>query len=115
MQSCGARDKSYCMARQGPAKTYHATAAANELAARTAFQKTFHDLTEVERKAVTGVNGLVHLCTFHPGFGYEDFIEGLRPKTANGQMTFELRDGIFKRLCTEALKQPSRHFFLGCR
>jgi 5-methylcytosine-specific restriction protein B len=96
----------------GTGKTYHATAAANELAARTAFRKTFHDLTEVERKAVTGVDGLVHLCTFHPGFGYEDFIEGLRPKTANGQMTFELRDGIFKRLCTEASKQPSRRFFL---
>ncbi len=54
----------------------------------------------------------VRVCTFHPGYGYEDFIEGLRPRTVNGQMVFEPRDGIFKRLCADASKQPGRHFFL---
>ena len=54
----------------------------------------------------------MRLCTFHPGYGYEDFIEGLRPKTVNGQMVFESRDGIFKRLCADAAKHPDRHFFL---
>jgi len=96
----------------GTGKTYHAHNAAKELAARHAFQKTFDGLTEVERAAVTGEDGLVRICTFHPGYNYEDFMEGLRPKTVNGQMIFQLRDGIFKRLCADATKQSGRRFFL---
>jgi hypothetical protein len=60
-------------------------------------------------------SGLVRVCTFHPRYGYEDFIEGLRPKTVNGQMVFESRDGIFKRLCADAAHQLSRHFFRSGR
>jgi 5-methylcytosine-specific restriction enzyme B len=96
----------------GTGKTYRAQNAANELAARHAFQKTFRDLTDAERAAVTGKDGLVRVCTFHPSYNYEDFIEGLRPKTINGQMTFELRDGIFKHLCTDATRQPTKRFLL---
>jgi 5-methylcytosine-specific restriction enzyme B len=96
----------------GTGKTYRAFAVANELAARHAFRKTFVDLTPSERKTVADGDGLVRVCTFHPGWGYEDFIEGLRPTTVNGQMVFEPRDGIFKRLCTDASKQSNRNFFL---
>jgi 5-methylcytosine-specific restriction protein B len=96
----------------GTGKTYRALAIANELAARHAFRKSFVDLTATERKAVTDGDGLVRVCTFHPGWGYEDFMEGLRPKTVNGQMVFEPRDGIFKRLCADAAKQSTRNFFL---
>ena len=96
----------------GTGKTYRALSVANELAARHAFRKSFVDLTASERKTVTDGDGLVRVCTFHPGWGYEDFIEGLRPTTTNGQMVFEPRDGIFKRLCIDAIKQSSRNFFL---
>jgi 5-methylcytosine-specific restriction protein B len=96
----------------GTGKTYQALAVANELAARHAFQKRFADLTASERSAVADGDGLVRVCTFHPGWGYEDFIEGLRPTTINGQMIFEPRDGIFKRLCVDAAEQPRRDFFL---
>ena len=52
-------------------------------------------------------------CTFHPAYGYEDFIEGYRPSTNEaGQLSFDLREGIFKRLCKDARKQPDRRFFL---
>jgi 5-methylcytosine-specific restriction enzyme B len=56
----------------------------------------------------------VRLCTFHPGYGYEDFVEGLRPRTTSSEeMVFEPRDGVFKRLCRDASKQGEhRHFFL---
>ena len=96
----------------GTGKTYRALAVANELAARHAFQKSFADLTQPERTIVAGGDGFVRVCTFHPGWGYEDFIEGLRPATVNGQMVFEPRDGIFKRLCLDAAGQPNRQFFL---
>jgi 5-methylcytosine-specific restriction protein B len=96
----------------GTGKTYRALVVANELAARHALQKTFADLTESDRAAVEDGDGLVRVCTFHPGWGYEDFIEGLRPVTINGQMVFEPRDGTFKRLCVDAASQPNRQFFL---
>jgi 5-methylcytosine-specific restriction protein B len=92
----------------GTGKTYHALRVANELSARHTFRKTFAGLTDAERR---GIADLVRLCTFHPGFGYEDFVEGLRPRTVNGQMVFESREGIFKQLCADAARQPSRQFF----
>ena len=97
----------------GTGKTYGALRAARELAARRAFHKTFEGLTAAERAEAEDVGGLVRVCTFHPGYGYEDFIEGLRPRTnGSGQMVFEPRAGIFKRLCTDAAQRPDRDFFL---
>jgi 5-methylcytosine-specific restriction enzyme B len=96
----------------GTGKTYRALNLANELAARHAFRRRFVDLTAPERKIVADGNGLVRVCTFHPGWGYEDFIEGLRPVTLNGEMVFEARDGVFKRLCMDAVKQPNMQFVL---
>ncbi|MCA9042606.1 MAG: AAA family ATPase, partial [Planctomycetaceae bacterium] len=55
---------------------------------------------------------LVRICTFHPAYGYEDFIEGYRPTQTNGQLAFERRAGIFKQLCDDARRQPDRRFFL---
>ena len=85
----------------GTGKTYRALRIARELASRQSFRKNFDALTQAEQAEI-GPPGLADICTFRPGFGYEDFIEGLRPKTANGNMTFERRDGIFKRLCETA-------------
>ena len=96
----------------GTGKTYSALRIAKDLAARHTFRKNFVTLTEPERSEIEGAAGLVRLCTFHPGYGYEDFIEGLRPRTIEGQMVFEPREGIFKQLCTDAVKQPDRNFFL---
>lgn len=41
--------------------------------------------------------------TFHPSFGYEDFIEGLRPViTEDGTLTYRVEDGIFKMFSRRA-------------
>ncbi len=96
----------------GTGKTFHALGAARELATRQAFGRSYEDLAPDERQKIEGDGGLVRVCTFHPGYGYEDFIEGLRPHTLNGNMVFEPRDGIFKRLCIAASQAPNNHFFL---
>ena len=43
---------------------------------------------------------------FHPSYDYTDFVEGLRPVPQDdaGQISFELRDGIFKSFCEKALE-----------
>lgn len=97
----------------GTGKTYRALLAAKELAARTTFKKNFEQLTASERETIVdSPHALVRICTFHPGWGYEDFIEGLRPVSNNGQLVFEARDGIFKRICTDAASDTQRNYFL---
>ncbi len=50
-------------------------------------------------------NGQIEFITFHQSYAYEDFIQGLRPdtKNANGSLSFELKDGIFKIIADSAL------------
>lgn len=100
----------------GTGKTYWAQRAALDLAALAAFGKPFNQLQGPEQRVVVGDEqdqpGLVRLCAFHPAYGYEDFLEGYRPVTHEGQLTFEQRDGIFKRLCDDARERPERRFFL---
>jgi 5-methylcytosine-specific restriction protein B len=99
----------------GTGKTYWAENTANDLAALSAYGKSFEALDESERTAILGHGdnaGLVRLCCFHPAYGYEDFLEGYRPKTVNGHVSFELRDGVFKKLCKDANASPERSFYL---
>lgn len=96
----------------GTGKTFWAHRAAGELAARSWFQSEFAALTPEQRTELEGPDGALEACTFHPGFGYEDFLEGLRPLLHAGQLAFERRPGVFMRLCERARRQPSRRFFL---
>ena len=99
----------------GTGKTYWAEKTANDLAAISAFRKVYESLNETEKETVIGIgqsSGLVRLCCFHPAYGYEDFLEGFRPETVNGQVAFKLRDGVFKRMCNDASETPERNFYL---
>lgn len=99
----------------GTGKTYWAERAANDLAAISAFGKRFDELDEQQKHVVTGdseSSGVVRLCCFHPAYGYEDFLEGYRPHTVNDQISFELRPGVFKKLCDDAEKSQDRNFYL---
>jgi 5-methylcytosine-specific restriction protein B len=101
----------------GTGKTWWAEQAAREMAARAEFHRTWNDLTETERSTITGGSnahtGLVRMCSFHPAYGYEDFIEGYRPTVVRGALVFERRDGIFKQLCADAAKAPNcRHYLI---
>ena len=52
--------------------------------------------------------------TFHQSYGYEEFVEGLRPvlrkRADTGQVRYEIRDGAFKELCDRALNDPNHHY-----
>jgi 5-methylcytosine-specific restriction enzyme B len=99
----------------GTGKTYWALHTARQLAAQSAFGKSFDSLLDAERSAITGFGGkgFVRSCTFHPAYGYEDFIEGYRPKVgSDGQLHFELPSGTFKQLCRDAEHDSSKNFYL---
>lgn len=51
--------------------------------------------------------------TFHPTYGYEDFVEGFRPvPTTTGQLSLELTPGVFKRVCQAARLDPEGRPYL---
>ena len=50
--------------------------------------------------------------TFHQSYGYEEFIQGLRPDTKSDKMTFETVDGVFKQIADKALRDPDKNFVI---
>jgi len=100
----------------GTGKTYWAQITARELASIGAYNRNYVDLEPEEQLVVTGDelnSGLVRVCTFHPSFGYEDFLEGYRPRESDAnQLVFQRTAGIFKTLCADAMAQPERQFYL---
>lgn len=54
----------------------------------------------------------IEVTQFHPAYSYEDFIEGLRPETAGGALRYEVRPGIFARLCERARDAPGEDFVM---
>ena len=94
----------------GTGKTYWAWHTALTLASYDCFATNYDQLTEEQRKTINGDK--VRMCTFHPAYGYEDFWEGYRPQVINGALAFDLQDGIFKKLCEDARRQPEHSFYL---
>jgi len=50
-------------------------------------------------------SGQFAFVQFHPSYDYTDFVEGLRPTKpdSNGNIGFELKNGIFKEFCKKAI------------
>ncbi len=49
--------------------------------------------------------GRIVFTTFHQSMTYEDFVEGIKPTDPNqndGQVAYDIQDGIFKQICKEA-------------
>ncbi|PHR90085.1 MAG: hypothetical protein COA78_35440 [Blastopirellula sp.] len=61
---------------------------------------------------LTQNKGETHTVQFHPSYAYEDFMEGLRPVTREGQLTYEVQDGIFKEICDKARANPDAKYVL---
>lgn len=100
----------------GTGKTYWAERTARELAAHSRYSLSFEQLEDDQKRVVLGdgqaSEGLVRLCAFHPAYGYEDFLEGYRPHADGTGIGFEVRAGIFKKLCEAAAEQPQYKFYL---
>lgn len=53
-------------------------------------------------------NGQIVFTTFHQSYGYEEFVEGIKPIIDNDEnsqeVKYDIKDGIFKNLCKKALE-----------
>ena len=66
--------------------------------------------TAKERFDELKAQGRVGFVTFHQSYGYEDFIEGIRPvldDNTGDSVSYELHDGVFKAFCKRALAETT--------
>jgi len=91
----------------GTGKTYHTKKMAVEIIngkkarAREEINKEYEELVEA---------GQIVFTTFHQSLSYEDFIEGIKPEiTEGGNIKYEVKDGIFKQLCSRAIEQKPKN------
>ncbi len=66
----------------------------------TQFAKAFTDANKVE------------MVTFHQSFAYEEFVEGIKPVIVEGQVAYDVVDGVFKRVCKSAIADPDGKYLL---
>lgn len=60
---------------------------------RTILKARFDELVREKR---------IRFVTFHQSFSYEDFVEGIRAKPADGGPKFDIEHGIFRQICRAA-------------
>ncbi len=70
---------------------------------RQQLRQRFDDLVE---------SGQIAFVTFHQAFSYEDFVEGIKPRTQEKQVVYAIEDGIFKRLVERAISNTEERFVL---
>ena len=56
--------------------------------------------------------GQIEFVTFHQSYSYEEFVEGIKPATENGNIKYDIENGIFKNLCIKANANPDRKYVI---
>lgn len=61
-------------------------------------------------------NGQIVFTTFHQSYGYEEFVEGIKPRIDSKEnykeIEYEIKDGIFKEFCERALDTKQKFNFV---
>ena len=58
----------------------------------------------------SGQNDFRNLITFHQSYGYEEFIEGIRPESTGISITYPVKPGVFKKFCSIARVDPDNEY-----
>lgn len=58
--------------------------------------------------------GFIEFITFHQSYGYEEFIEGIKPKvdSVSDDIQYTIEEGIFKKICSSARNNPEARYVL---
>jgi hypothetical protein len=103
----------------GTGKTYRTMAEAVRLA--LGLDETDTILTDARRRADLRMEydrlfalGQIGFATFHQNYGYEDFVEGLRPKAAKSGVGFELipTPGVLRKMASIAADSDEEHVLI---
>ncbi len=56
--------------------------------------------------------GKITFTTFHQSYGYEEFIQGIRPDSKGDTISFKKVDGAFKKIADKALRDPENNYVI---
>lgn len=95
----------------GTGKTYHTIDKALEIISKEEKIQIPSEDDRINRKKLFDEylkNGQIVFTTFHQSYGYEEFVEGIKPIIDNDEnsqeVKYDVKDGIFKELCDKSLK-----------
>ena len=86
----------------GTGKTYHAKELVCE---ELAVSKDEIDKYKFDDNSPVLDKGAWTLVQFHPNYTYEDFIGGITPNIKGENLSYSLKEGIFKKMCDVAAKK----------
>ncbi len=95
----------------GTGKTYHTIDKALEIISKEEKIQIPSEDDRINRKKIFDEyvkNEQIVFTTFHQSYGYEEFVEGIKPIIDNDEnsqeVKYDVKDGIFKELCDKSLK-----------
>ena len=96
----------------GTGKTYHTIDRALEILGIDCKDKTREERKELFEAYKQ--KGQIEFVTFHQNYGYEEFVEGIKPKLdenggENKSLEYKIEEGIFKIICERA-RQNTKDF-----
>lgn len=95
----------------GTGKTYNTVKAALEILENTSNPQ--EDFTKQKEKFdQLKSDERIEFVTFHQSFSYEDFVEGIRAKTEDGEVTYYVKPGVFKKLADKARENKEQPYVL---
>lgn len=98
----------------GTGKTYSTA----QYALAISEDRNFEDLSTEHRADIMNryndliKEGRIVFTTFHQNYGYEDFIQGIRPNTSSKEMSFKTVDGVFKTIADRAMLHPENDYVI---
>lgn len=100
----------------GTGKTYstveYALAMIDGKAVDLAEKTTEQRAAEMARYNALVNEGYIIFTTFHQNYSYEDFIQGLRPDTEKGGLSFKDADGVFKVVADKAIADNENNYVI---
>lgn len=107
----------------GTGKTYstaiYAVAICDKIALEDVKSRNYEEVMSRYRELLQ--ENRIAFTTFHQSYGYEEFIEGIKPvmnveDATSGDITYEIQSGVFKAFCERAELPPvsaSNHLLAG--
>lgn len=98
----------------GTGKTYSTAQYALAIAENRDYESLLEESREdiMARYNALVTSGRIVFTTFHQNYGYEDFIQGIRPDTSVGNMSFKTVDGVFKSIADKAMEDASNDYII---